>query len=84
MIIYRCIKYESNALIFSKDVELKPFFNRTDEWAYVRSAIILYLPPPLIENKPASVAQLDALSDWRPGGRGFNPPPRSATFFRGD
>ena len=25
------------------------------------------------ENKPASVAQLDAPSDWRPGGRGFNP-----------
>ena len=24
--------------------------------------------------EPASVAQLDALSDWRPGGRGFNPP----------
>ena len=23
--------------------------------------------------RPASVAQLDALSDWRPGGRGFNP-----------
>ena len=22
---------------------------------------------------PASVAQLDALSDWKPGGRGFNP-----------
>ena len=22
---------------------------------------------------PTSVAQLDALSDWRPGGRGFNP-----------
>ena len=22
---------------------------------------------------PASVAQLDALFDWRPGGRGFNP-----------
>ena len=22
---------------------------------------------------PASVAQLDALSDWRPGGGGFNP-----------
>ena len=39
----------------------------------------------------ASVAQLDAPSDWRPGGRGFKPhppppppPPRSATFFRGD
>ena len=23
--------------------------------------------------KPASVAQLNAPSDWRPGGRGFNP-----------
>ena len=23
--------------------------------------------------EPASVAQLDASSDWRPGGRGFNP-----------
>ena len=23
--------------------------------------------------EPASVAQLDAPSDWRPGGRGFNP-----------
>ena len=23
--------------------------------------------------KPASVAQLDVPSDWRPGGRGFNP-----------
>ena len=29
--------------------------------------------------KPASVAQLDAPSDWRP----VQPPPRSATFFRG-
>ena len=26
-----------------------------------------------IEVQPASVAQLDAPSDWRPGGRGFNP-----------
>ena len=25
------------------------------------------------DSKPASVAQLDAPSDWRPGGRGFNP-----------
>ena len=24
-------------------------------------------------NEPASVAQLDAPSDWRPGGHGFNP-----------
>ena len=27
----------------------------------------------LTKNEPASVAQLDAPSDWRPGGRGFNP-----------
>ena len=29
----------------------------------------------------ASVAQLDALSDWRPEDCEFKPPPRSATFF---
>ena len=27
----------------------------------------------IIKYWPASVAQLDAPSDWRPGGRGFNP-----------
>ena len=27
----------------------------------------------LTESGPVSVAQLDAPSDWRPGGRGFNP-----------
>ena len=27
----------------------------------------------LVLLSPASVAQLDAPSDWRPGGRGFNP-----------
>ena len=27
----------------------------------------------LFPKRPASVAQLDAPSDWRPGGRGFNP-----------
>ena len=26
MIIYLCIKFESNTLIFSKDIERKPFF----------------------------------------------------------
>ena len=26
MIIYLCIKFESNTLIFSKDIEQKPFF----------------------------------------------------------
>ena len=27
----------------------------------------------MVDLRPASVAQLDAPSDWRPGGRGFNP-----------
>ena len=30
---------------------------------------------------PASVAQLDAPSDWRPGGRGFNPRRGRQHFF---
>ena len=34
-------------------------------WMYRRSESLLVTP--------ASVAQLDALSNWRPGGRGFNP-----------
>ena len=27
----------------------------------------------ILQNEPASVAQLDAPTEWRPGGRGFNP-----------
>ena len=38
---------------------------------------LLVQPPPMsatfFRGEPASVAQLDAPSDWRPGGRGFNP-----------
>ena len=30
MIIYLCLKYESNTLILSKDIEWKPFFVHTD------------------------------------------------------
>ena len=32
-----------------------------------------YTSTPTLLYVPASVAQLDAPSDWRPGGRGFNP-----------
>ena len=31
------------------------------------------MPPTYKHFRPASVAQLDAPSDWRPEGRGFNP-----------
>ena len=37
----------------------------------VRSMVQVYHTLHVI--MPASVAQLDAPSDWRPGGRGFNP-----------
>ena len=48
------------------------------------SFLFLFLPCPSLSSPllsllslffllPASVAQLDAPSDWRPGGRGFNP-----------
>ena len=33
----------------------------------------VFLVSPQKRVLPASVAQLDAPSDWRPGGRGFNP-----------
>ena len=35
--------------------------------------IMQFLNPDSLYILPASVAQLDAPSDWRPGGRGFNP-----------
>ena len=38
---------------------------------YVITSKILSVYPSAL--RPASVAQLDAPSDWRPGGRGFNP-----------
>ena len=44
----------------------------------ILSAVILSLPliqegQLSVSGVPASVAQLDASSDWRSGGRGFNP-----------
>ena len=37
------------------------------------SNFISIISPSVYKLSPASVAQLDAPSDWRPGGRGFNP-----------
>ena len=50
MIIYLCIKFQSNKSIFSKDVAQKPFVLRTGRTGqmgqrYVRKAEILYAPP---------------------------------------
>ena len=50
---------------------------RFDLWTgYQKSQVEITVKSQLrlrIINQPASVAQLDAPSDWRPGGRGFNP-----------
>ena len=56
-------------------------------WLYIKDYFVLAAPlqtsktvtflnvqiPIQLPVWPASVAQLDAPSDWRPGGRGFNP-----------
>ena len=48
----------------------------------IKKTEVVYQPAPgkpykeptiTMKDQPASVAQLDAPSDWRPGGRGFNP-----------
>ena len=78
MIIYTCVLninpvfkiwiYESNTLMFSKRYQQKLFF-KVEQRAVIPKIIGGFYP----KLKPASVAQLDAPSDWRPGGRGFNP-----------
>ena len=40
MIIYLCIKYESNTLIFSKDIERKPFYISNTDGTDVRTDIL--------------------------------------------
>ena len=56
MIIYLCMKYESNTLMYSKDIARKPFFVRKgqdvrDVRMYVRTdvrtRVMLYAPPPI-------------------------------------
>ena len=46
----------------------------------IRSHVTLFTRS-IRTSKPASVAQLDAPSDWRPGGRGFNPCRGRQHFF---
>ena len=53
MIIYLCMKYESNTPMFLKDIARKPFFVRTGRTYVrtyvrtdVRTRVMLYAPPP--------------------------------------
>ena len=41
--------------------------------AWQENSLTIYKLTDTVQFEPASVAQLDAPSDWRPGGRGFNP-----------
>ena len=43
-------------------------YSKVSEQVTLKNYTILYM-----YIVPASVAQLDSPSDWRPGGRGFNP-----------
>ena len=44
MIMYMCIKFESNTLNLSYDMEREPFLLRTDgtRQSYVQTAVLLY------------------------------------------
>ena len=62
--------------IFRAPLTLPPFTSPFHMSSTVRPSttkpyIVLLLD--VLTQQPASVAQLDAPSDWRPGGRGFNP-----------
>ena len=57
MLIYLCMKYESNTPMYLKDIARKPFFVRTGRTyvrtyvctyvcTYVRTRVMLYAPPP--------------------------------------
>ena len=48
MIIYMCIKYESNAIFFFQKI-MNGAFVRDGQGGrtYARTAVILYMPPPL-------------------------------------
>ena len=51
MIIYLCIKFESNTLIFSKDIKWKPFLLHTDRTDIrTDSSDTICTPPPPLEN----------------------------------
>ena len=65
IIFYISIRPICNTDIYSKDAQgLNNYcFSLTQYGKFFRYLL----------HEPALVAQLDALSDWRPGGRGFNP-----------
>ena len=52
---------------------LQFFFICASVVSYVAFLFVIICLSSLLPLAPASVAQLDAPSDWRPGGRGFNP-----------
>ena len=54
-------------------MECQNLFSRGNVRKYFRMSCAEILLSILMRQVSSSVAQLDAPSDWRPGGRGFNP-----------
>ena len=72
----RCITHEGDLVrvqtLFKGELMYlqEKFYSKNKEFAPISKAFILRVDP---FTSPASVAQLDAPSDWRPRGREFNP-----------
>ena len=58
-----------SVFFFNRSVLISIPWEKVDCFCYIFVMVRLCICPQL----PASVAQLVALSNWRPGGRGFNP-----------
>ena len=87
MIMYLCMKYESNTPMFSKDIARKPFFVRTgqvvrDVRMYVRTyvrtdvrtRVMLYAPPPHYKWRGHKKPwNVDRRTEWRTGWKQYTP-----------
>ena len=65
-------RWEKIYSITSRDADIALFFDRISNKSSVLRRIMLILQFN-VNGSPALVAQLDAPSDWRPGGRGSTP-----------
>ena len=68
-----CGEIRKNNNFWLKKVPYLEVSSNNSTWFYFPSEINNSLNNLHTEYEPASVAQLDAPSDWRPGGHGFNP-----------
>ena len=65
--------YSAENLLLLKFVHKLLFSVKGNGYSFKEAEISPFPKINHFSKKPASVAQLNALSDWRPGGHGFNP-----------